>query len=208
MNYVYVIGNKDHLVVPYEHCHVGVTKEIPRRWKEHTQAKSKVGSAIRANNWNFDDNFKIIFSGLFENCYGLELSLCDQPYMGLNCAVGGRGGAVIPWTQERRQHMSTLMKQRKMTWGHKVSETKQRLGTARGTSNPNAKQWEITSPDGNIYKIAGNLEGFCNDNQLCLAVLRSNLGELIGPPSSKYRNISEDLTRRRLNTIGWCLSKE
>jgi LEM-3-like GIY-YIG domain/NUMOD3 motif len=48
----------------------------------------------------------------------------------------------------------------------KMSETRKRLGSARGSNNPKAKTYQIISPDGEIFTVTGGLKDFCIQHSL------------------------------------------
>lgn len=67
-----------------------------------------------------------------------------------------------------------------------------------GKNNPKAKNWILTSPNGEVTRIQGNLNQTLTDKQLSRNHLIANLGKLVEPGT----DIRSEKTRR---TFGWKL---
>ena len=79
------------------------------------------------------------------------------------------------FTEEYRQHMSEKFSgEGNPRWGAKLSkDTKQKIsrshkesGIFSGKNNPKAKTWKIISPEGNEYRVDGEVRKFCNEHNI------------------------------------------
>lgn len=206
MNYiVYAIGLKEDLIPPYDKCYIGVTNKPERRWKVHCKSEYTVGKFIRKNSLTYENNMIIIFYGTSDECFAKELELRPLEFMGLNEASGGHGGKTV-YTNGRNEKISKALKGRKVTWMSKVVESR---GSYVGCKNPRAKKWLIINPAGKEYIIHGNLQKFCENNNILNTVLYNNKGSVVPSPNyggyGGYRPKSEDLKLKRENTSGWML---
>jgi predicted GIY-YIG superfamily endonuclease len=185
---VYHISANNDLRMGY----IGVSIDVERRWKEHNRDDFTVGREIRKQGWTFDI-LKIIYEGTKQECYDLERRLRPTKNIGLNEASGGEGGIGrsmkgIPKTKEHRKALS-----------------ESRMGRFTGEENAYAKTWCVIDPEGKEYTIKGRFQGFCDEHNITRSALRKHIGERVPPTNSKYREVSEELTARRNNTIGWRL---
>jgi predicted GIY-YIG superfamily endonuclease len=205
MSYVvYVIGLQENLTPPYHNCYVGVTNDMDRRWKYHYNSKYSVGTYIRSHNLS-RDNMISIFSGTEEECFDKEYELRPYQYIGLNEAAGGHGGSTT-YTKERNEKISAALTGRKITWADKIVASR---GSYKGSKNPSAKGWELLDPEGRKHEIYGNLQEFCDQNDLLLSSLTYYKGKRVPPIQSGgyggYRAKNEESKRKRENTAGWLL---
>jgi hypothetical protein len=210
MFYVYLISENEEVSNGY----VGVTNNPMRRWKEHLKSYYSVGNAIRNGNWSFENNMKILFSGSECDCFDFEKKLRPFPFIGLNESVGGQGGNKYKHLPEekkksRNQKISDRLKNREHTWGSKVSKTRKERGLAKGLNNNKAKTWKIVSPEGETSIVKGNLQDFCNRNNILRSCLRRYVGKVV-PVVEKnklggYRPKNETSESLRENTVGWSL---
>tara|TARA_Y100000034_G_C6904369_1_gene419197 strand:+ start:1290 stop:1811 length:522 start_codon:yes stop_codon:yes gene_type:complete len=165
--------------------------------------------AIRKNNWTFEKNFSIIFSGTNAECYKLEKIFRPKPMIGLNEAIGGQGGYTL-YTQERSEKISKIHSGRIFSREHKkkISETCSD-GRRKGPNNANAKNWKLISPTGKKYSLKGKLLTFCDEHDILVDTLRYYRGKDV--PEIKtgtiggYRMKNEVSFRKRKNTSGWRL---
>ncbi|MDR3503009.1 MAG: NUMOD3 domain-containing DNA-binding protein [Legionella sp.] len=100
---VYLIGWEDDLPPYYLNSYVGVTNNIIARWKRHTKSKYTVGQYIRKMNFSFEKNMKVIFTGSFDECFSLEKKLRPMKNLGLNEAIGGEGGCLQSYSDDKRK---------------------------------------------------------------------------------------------------------
>lgn len=203
---VYAIGKYEDLKEPYDGCYIGVTHRPEKRWKEHARSKRKVGQYIRENILTYEQNMIILFHGSCEECYCYELTLRPVADMGLNEAIGGLGGYKIPHTEETKQKISKAHKGRKTPWIHKTIANRK---TYEGSENPHAKKWLLTSPDGMMYNVTGNLSKFCEEHQILLSCIRYYEGQNVPPTTNNkyggYRAKNEKSRKLRENSTGWKL---
>ena len=196
---VYHISANNDLRMGY----VGVTNDVPRRWQHHTRSLYTIGKEIRNRGWTFD-NLKVIYEGDAKDCFRLEETLRPTKNIGLNEASGGCGGYTI-YTKERGDKISAALKGRKKTKEHRKALSESLIGKRKGMDNNQAKTWCVIDPEGKEYTIKGMLQGFCDEHNITRSALRKHIGERVPPTNSKYREVSEELTARRNNTIGWRL---
>ena len=99
----------------------------------------------------------------------------------------------MPHTEETKRKISEAVQgKRNPMYGktHKastlklISESKQ--GVHQGAGNPNAKQFELTSPQGKVYTCIGNLKTMCEQLGLSFATVRASL-QLNRPMRSGWR---------------------
>lgn len=212
MFHVYLIS--DFGEVSEAEGYVGVTNNLIRRWKEHTKSNYAVGKSIRENNWSFEDNMKIIFSGSESECFQLEQKLRPYGNIGLNESIGGQGGNKYKDLSDekkklRNKKISKKLKNRNHTWGDKVSKTRKEIGIAKGSKNNKAKKWKIVDPKGKIYYLEGNLQNFCDENKLLRSCLRRYLNNVVPEIENVklggYRPKNKNSELLRKNTVGWSL---
>lgn len=206
MKYVlYAIGLKHDLFPPYDQCYIGVTNNPVTRWARHIRSKYTIGQFIRSNSVSFDENFKVLMSASKDECFNKEHEYRPRPHMGLNEAIGGKGGHTF-YSKERNAKISMANKGRKIPWIRKIIDARRSYD---GAGNPNAKRWIVVDPKGNMYDIHGNLPEFCNQHQIMVATLRSNTGKPVPPLKDKsyggFRPKSETELKFRHNTTGWTL---
>ena len=209
MYYVYAIGFLEDLMrADYNRCYIGVTNNPIKRWKAHVKSGYTVSNAIDLNSWTFEDNFQIIFEGSADECYNLEEKYRPLPLIGLNEASGG-GGGHTSYSDERNKKISNALKGKPKEYGHKISLSKKKNGSAKGHRNSNAKKWRLVDPEGNEFLLNGDLFSFCDANNLSAMALRNKIGEKIKEISPKFRDHGNPLSReKRINTTGWTLFKE
>jgi hypothetical protein len=227
--YLYAIGLIEDLVEPYNNCYIGVTSNLENRWNQHLKSKYKVGEFIRENSLNKESNMKIIFSGDESDCFELEESLRPSWNVGLNIAPGGRGGKVCEkyesgfsyskeeyvkrYSKNRSEKISTSLTNRKKTLSHKkaISKTRSLSKATVGKNNGKAKKWLLTSPDGVIYYIHGNLDQECKNMNLLITALKRYKGMPVPIPNYNgfggYRPKSDASKLLRENTSGWILKE-
>lgn len=207
--FLYAIGNEENLIYPYDNCYIGVTNVLERRWKEHTKRNSIVGNYIRQYNLQFEKNMIVIQMGSDIECFAKEYQLRPFPMMGLNESAGGNGG-YTSYSEKRNKTISEKLKNRKITWSNKVSNTRIQKCIAKGDKNPRAKSWELTSPDGNVIICKGNLQEICNENNLLVSCLKRYIGSVVPDIASNgyggYRAKNDISRERRINSIGWKLN--
>lgn len=218
MYIVYVIGLPDDVHPPYNNCYIGVTSDKNKRWNMHKKSGYTVGRFIRHFDLSIDQHMHTIYEGNRDECFAIEQSLRPRPFMGLNEAIGGRGGDtgihVSPpkwsYTPERAKKISDALKGRKKTKEHvrKVVDNRD-FG---GAKNPAAKRWVLTSPDGIEYHIHGNLREMCLSLNLLESSLRYYKGSVVPPAKMKdsvggYRAKNTTSLERRMNTEGWMLTE-
>jgi hypothetical protein len=208
--FVYAIGAEKDLRQPYGKCYIGVTNDVSKRWVGHTRSKYTVARAIDKNEWTFDTNMKVIYSGDEESCYNLEKEYRPYPNMGLNEAVGGNGG-YTSYTEERATKISQKLTGKPKSDEHKAAISKSRLenGSAKGSNNGNAKTWTLVSPDGDIIECKGSYGKMCDEHGLLGSSLKHYRGKQV-PEVTKgayggYRAKSDQSAERRSNTSGWML---
>lgn len=87
--------------------------------------------------------------------------------------------------------------------GH-TENTKQKISLnhadVSGANNGRAKQWKIVDPNGTPHIINGTLKTFCNDHNLSINVLKSNINSVV----TNVR-VGGKSTSTTFNTIGWSL---
>jgi predicted GIY-YIG superfamily endonuclease len=208
---VYVIGKSEDIVHPYVNCYVGVTNNLKHRWRGHVKSPYTVGEYIRKHDLKFKD-MHVIFTGSSEECFEIEQNLRPIPLIGLNEAVGGRGGYTSYTAESSRKKSLAIKASRKIkpmtTWAHKIVENRR---TYDGDQNPNAKKWVAISPSGKRHNITTSLEKFCFEKELLLRPLRGNIGKEVPPPTTGYggfRAKNEEQRKMRNNTTGWKLVME
>ena len=211
MCFVYAIGDQHDLEnFNLDKCYVGVTINPKTRWKGHLKSGYSVSNAISEFGWTFERNMKILYEGSSEDCYDIEELLRPLPHMGLNIAIGGNGG-YTSYTQERNEKISKALSGRPMSdeLRAKVKATKLKNRDSVGNKNAMAVKWILTNPHGEEFKLHGNLYEFCKANKLSAPTLRRELGKVIGPISTKFRDHGVSDSREiRINTTGWMLTKE
>lgn len=201
MYHVYVIGDASD-ESPFYGSYVGVTNNMEGRWKTHAKSKYSVGTAIRTNGWTFN-NMRSIFAGTSDECFAIEKKLRPLPMIGLNEAIGGKGGHT-KYTNERNQKVSASLKGRKAPW---IYEMMARRGSMGGKNNPNSKRWTVTSPDGVVYSVDGNLHEFCDKHNLWRKSLRENIGLPVPAPNLNTTNHkAKQFLVQKQNTTGWVLN--
>lgn len=206
--FVYVIGKKEDLVHPFDNCYIGVSKDIKRRWKNHTRSKFRIGHFIRKYSLTFEDNMIVIFSGPEKIAFEKEFELRPEPIMGLNEAAGGKGGTT-KYTSERNKKISKKLKGQKRT-PEQIKRIKDSKKDAHhGNKNPNSKKWIIFSPANEKFVIYGELFKFCEEKQLTFSLLRKADGIPIPEVNTKkFHPKNKDLLARRFNSVGWISIKE
>ena len=214
MYYVYVIGLEGSFIEPYRNCYVGVTNNLERRWKGHCRSTYTVGEFIREHYLSMETNMVVIFSGNEQECYDLEIKLRPFVYMGLNEAVGGKGGYTCGYdNKERNLKISEAHKGKVVS-----SETKSKLsktlidsGVRKGKKNGRAKKWELISPSGEKYSVHGDLAQVCEEHKLLSSALTYYRNRCVPDINSNgfggYRAKSKDSLEKRINTIGWILNE-
>ena len=85
---------------------------------------------------------------------------------------------------------------------HKMIKTRKELKSGHGNKNGMAKKWFIISPFGNVYKIDGNIQKFCDSKNICRYLLIKYKGVIVPP---RKRKISKKNREKILSTIGWIL---
>lgn len=70
-----------------------------------------------------------------------------------------------------------------------------------GSRNPNAKRYKITSPDGDVIEVFGNLLSTCKRYNLGYLLLSRHLGK---PVPELSRNAHHPISK---NTVGWMLER-
>ena len=87
----------------------------------------------------------------------------------------------MPHTEETKRKISEANQgKRNPMYGktHKASTLKliseSKKGLHQGADNPNAKQFELTSPQGKVYNIKGNLKTMCEQLGLSFATVRKS----------------------------------
>jgi hypothetical protein len=212
MYYLYAIGTKKMLVPPYDCCYVGVTNNLDKRWSRHKYSKYTVGQFIREKNLTLDENMIVLYEGDEEECFDLEAAYRPLPYIGLNEASGGRGGHTI-YTDKRARKISEAHKGVKKSEEHVENMRKALVesGVRKGARNSRAKKWSLTSPDGMIYTIHGNLTETCQRLNLLESALRYNKGRAVPEPNMNgyggFRAKSKESLEMRMNTTGWTLAE-
>ena len=208
MYYVYTIGLSDHLKEPWDNCYIGVTNNLNNRWLGHLKSKYTVGKTIRLYNLNQEENMTVIFSGTDKECFNLENILRPSYYMGLNEAIGGRGGAVCTSYEEHGKKLSKIFKGRIITWGDKISQTKQK-NLPIGKKNPNAKKWILLNTLGEKIIIEGSFFNYCKNNNISASVLIKYIGQKVPDPIKNgyggFRPKKKEHAITRENTTGWML---
>lgn len=207
MYFVYAIGKN--LTEPYSDCYIGVTNNIKLRWYHHTRSKYIVGKYIRKHHLQFQEHMKILYSGTENECFRLEETLRPNPYMGLNEAIGGKGG-YSSYSAERNSKISMALTGIVKTVTQRNNISIGKKNTQMGNTNPNAKHWKITSPIGTEFIIDGTLQRFCNEHQLLSSTLRYHTGIVVPDLTSKrggYRPKTQQSHKYRINTIGWKLEE-
>ena len=211
MCYVYAIGHRHDLEnLNLSECYVGVTINPAKRWKGHRSSGYSVSKAITEFGWIFEQNMKILFEGPPADCFDIEELLRPLPHMGLNVAIGGHGGYTT-YTQERNGKISKALAGITKSDDHrsKIKATKLKNEDSVGNKNSMASKWILTSPRGEEFKLHGNLYEFCKTHNLSAPTLRRELGKIIGPISTKFRDHGVPDSREiRINTTGWLLTKE
>jgi hypothetical protein len=150
---------------------------------------------------------KIIFSGSEDECFALEAKMRPVPYMGLNIAVGGRGGYTT-YTPERNKKISETNKGKIRTPEHcKALSESLKNGARKGKKNSQAKKWLLISPTNEEFVIEGNLFPFCEERKLLTNTLRWYINSIVPEISPKYRQKSEESLIMRRNTTGWSLKE-
>jgi hypothetical protein len=200
---VYHIKNKTELKL--SRGYIGVTNDIESRWRGHSKAQSRVGKAIRNKNWSIA-NMTILLEGSEQDCFILESILRPSPHMGLNVAIGGKGG-YTSYSKERNLKISKARKGKKFPpeWCSHMSVTMSD-GRRKGNKNGRAKKWELISPSGSVTLVSGNLHIICKQFNIARPTLIKHLGRIVEYPNKQgWRPKSEDERQRRLNTIGWQL---
>ena len=99
----------------------------------------------------------------------------------------------MPHSKETKKKISEAVKgKRNPMYGktHKASTLKliseSKKGLHQGANNPNAKQFVLTSPQGKVYNIKGNLKTMCEQLGLSYATVRASY-ELNRPMRSGWR---------------------
>lgn len=80
-----------------------------------------------------------------------------------------RLGAIT--SQETKNRISEALSGRIMSETHKSNLSKNHANVS-GSNNPRAKTWEITSPEGIIYTISGEMGSFCKQHGLVTSTMR------------------------------------
>ena len=205
--FVYVIGINTDLEEPYTNCYIGVTKDLKYRWNSHKKSEYRIGQFIRKNSLTYD-NMKVIFIGTDAECFTKEKELRFLPNMGLNEAIGGKGGYTA-YDDIRNNKISKALKGRDITWGNKISKTRLENNASKGSSNPRAQKWKLIDPNGQEFLLNGNFYSFCEEHNLNWAALKRCVGYPVGNISSKFRDYGNiKIREKRVNTIGWTLIKE
>ena len=202
---VYIIGHSQDLIPPYNNCYVGVTNDDKRRWDYHKKSLYTVGEYIRKHKLTREDNMITIFNGSEEQCFDKEQELRPHNYIGLNEAAGGHGG-FTSYSKERNEKISMALKGRAIPWIDKIVASR---GSYQGNKNPSAKRWRLIDPNGCEYVAHGNLQEFCDNNDLLISSLTYYKGAQVPDIKKKdhggYRAKNEDSRRKRENTSGWML---
>lgn len=208
--FLYAIGKKEELYEPFDNCYIGVTNKLEGRWRSHLKSKYTVGDYIRRHNLSFTENMIVIFVGSAEDCFNKEKEYRPITNMGLNEAIGGHGG-YTQYSNDRNSLISQKLKGRKIEWKDKISDTRKESGIAKGHSNPNAKKWVLTSPDGIDIMIHGNLNEVCEKHGILVSCLTRYIGSEVPPISTNgfggYRAKSETSEKLRKNSTGWKLNR-
>lgn len=204
---VYAIGIKENLNPPYEKCYIGVTSNLTRRWKKHTQSSYTIGKYIRQHKLNQQDNFIVIFEGTEDECFLVEEIYRPSPNIGLNEASGGKGGYTV-YNKERNEKISLKVKESRK---RKIWTTHKNRRCYSGKNNPNARKWMLIDKNRNIYNVKGSLSDFCEENSILESCLRRYIGDVVPPPNFSgyggYRAKNNKSKILRLNTTGWTLIK-
>lgn len=171
---------------PYEcsnSCFINILKEIGIQdkniEKKHTKSKGKNSkwSSVRIHNRN---DCTIWGNYIYQNA--------DKDGIGL----------------KRKYEKYLLIKNSKPRKKIVTEKEKKTLSefrkTRTGSKNENAKKWELTSPNNEIFFIHGELEKFCLEHNLNMRALKSNI-------NSKTVFKQKKLTEVNKNTIGWKLTK-
>ncbi len=227
--YLYAIGLTENLVEPYDNCYIGVTLDPEKRWKQHLKSKYKVGEFIRENSLEKETNMKILFTGDESECFELEESLRPSWNIGLNIAPGGQGGKVLEnyesgfsynqeeymkrYNKDRNEKISKSLMNREKTPSHKnaIRKIRSLSKATAGKNNGKAKRWLLTSPDGMVYNIHGNLDQECKNMNLLITALKRYIGNPVPEPNYNgfggYRSKNKDSKFLRENTSGWILKE-
>ena len=210
MPYVYAIGKNDELIPPYENCYIGVTCDLDRRWDYHIRSSYIVGKYIRENNLK-RENMIVVFETDYDECFEIEKILRHKPNMVLNEAAGGKGG-YTSYTNERNEKISKARKGKEFSEEHRKKISISKKGKSVGNKNTMAKKWILTSPDGVVYNIHGNLYETCESLNLLTPTLRyyvnKRVPEVVSDKWGGFRAKNEKSKELRMNTIGWSLFEE
>lgn len=173
----------------------------------------------------------VIFNAFtYEDAHYIERQLVNDSYISnpdtYNMKVGGRGGS-LPKTQKQKDHLSNINKGKPSPRkGVRLTEeTKKLIGSYHKgkfvdpeisknlwkqesfrkmitkENHHSAKEYVLTDPVGNIFKVKGRLKEFANQHSLLYNALKSNVNMgLIQPPSVGHRR-----TQASINTYGWTI---
>lgn len=208
--FVYIIGKNLEEEYPYMTSYVGVTNDPKNRWKGHSRSKHKIGKILREYGFTYENNMKIIFMGDPSQCYKMENTLRPEPNIGLNVAVGGHSG-YTSYSKERNLKISKSLMGRPNTWGHKSGLARKLSGLSVGSNNGMAKKWLLTTPEGNLIEVHGNIQDTCKHLNILWASLMKNKSNIVpdivtGKKGGFRAKSPEHLTMRK-NTVGWKLEQ-
>lgn len=208
--YVYAIGKKENLIPPYKDCYIGVTDCLDQRWSGHICSKYTVGKYIRKHDLT-RENMIVIVETNKDKCFEIEKMLRYKPSMGLNEAVGGKGG-YTSYSEKRNKKISDANKGKVFSEEHKKKISASKKGQSAGKKNNKAKKWLLTSPNGKVYNIHGNLYEVCEKLDLLPSALRyyrnNPVPELTTGKYGGFRAKNEKSKELRMNTTGWILFEE
>jgi len=210
--YVYHISDSPDV----EDGYIGVTKNPKRRWCEHIKSKYTIGVYIRKHSWTYENNFTIIFTGTYKECYDMELKLRPISMLGLNESSGGSGGDTYTGLSIERK----LLRNKAISKSHtgrirtlehslNISLAKKSCGNLIGSKNINAKMWKLICPKGTETIIHGMLQQYCDEHNLLITCLRyyinDTVPDIVKNTMGGYRKKSEHSFMLRQNTTGWKL---
>jgi len=217
--FIYIIGSTHQLRQPYDTCYMYYGDNMEVEWNRCSNADSKIGRYIRMNNLSFDKNFMVIHFGSFDQCR--EIYKQNRPVHGLGLndeadeehykkkVSNWKAPTKKPWEMTREEYKAWEKRQSGENLG------KGKGFNFKGQLNPNAVIWKITDPEGNETIIEGGIRNYCNEHNISEFTLKDHLGDVIQEPNyssdngqcNGYIPKSEELHKRRLNTVGFKLER-
>ena len=160
------------------------TQKLSHRKAEHlcrlaaNERQHKLYRAMRkhgAENFDFSEFCTVLNESDLDNMEIMLIEEHNSYRRGYNASPGGGSTSA-----ETRELLSKIFKGRKITWAHKMVESRRRNAgwdqshVARGASNVNSKTYKAKRPDGTEVVFKG-LNQFCKQNNLSCCLMIATL---------------------------------